>query len=200
MEKTTFSVACILLITLGLFALAYSQKNNITENSNVLIKTTLGDIELELFYEKAPVSVENFLSYVRSGFYNGLVFHRVIPGFMIQGGGFDKDINQKETRAPIINEAKNGLSNRRGTIAYARTPVIKSATSQFFINLVNNTSLDYRNDTNAGYGYAVFGKVVQGMEVVDKIAAVKTGSVKGMRDVPVTPIIILEVRIIVAEE
>jgi cyclophilin family peptidyl-prolyl cis-trans isomerase len=153
-----------------------------------------------LFYEKAPVSVENFLSYVRSGFYNGLVFHRVIPGFMIQGGGFDKDINQKETRAPIINEAKNGLSNGRGTIAYARTPVIKSATSQFFINLVNNTSLDYRNDTNAGYGYAVFGKVVQGMEVVDKIAAVKTGSVKGMRDVPVTPIIILEVRIIVAEE
>jgi len=200
MEKTTFSVACILLITLGLFALAYSQKNNITENSNVIIKTTLGDIELELFYEKAPVSVENFLSYVRGGFYNGLVFHRVIPGFMIQGGGFDKDLNRKETRAPIINEAKNGLSNRRGTIAYARTPVIKSATSQFFINLVNNTSLDYRNDTNAGYGYAVFGKVVQGMEVVDKIAAVKTGSVKGMRDVPVTPIIILEVRIITAEE
>ena len=198
---TTFSAVCIILIASGIFALAYGQKNEITEDrNNVIIKTTLGDIELELFYEKAPVSVENFLSYVRSGFYNGLIFHRVIPGFMIQGGGFYKDLNQKETRDPIINEAKNGLSNIRGTIAYARTPVIKSATSQFFINLVNNTSLDYRNDTKAGYGYAVFGKVVQGMEVVDKIAAVKTGSVGGMRDVPVTPVIILEAGIITAEE
>jgi len=145
---------------------------------------------------KAPISVENFLGYVNSGFYANTVFHRVIQGFMIQGGGFDKDLNQKPTQAPIKNEAGNGLSNKRGTIAYARTGVVNSATSQFFINHQDNTNLDHSSESDQGFGYAVFGKVVKGMEVVDKIAAVRTGAQKGMQDVPVTPVIILSVKVL----
>ena len=163
-------------------------------NPRVLMKTTLGDMELELYPTKAPVGVKNFLMYVDSGFYDGLIFHRVIPGFMIQGGGFDKDLNKKGTRPPIKNEADNGLKNDRGTLAYARTSVVDSATSQFFINHANNASLNFKNKTRQGYGYAVFGKVTKGLDVLDKIAEVQTGTARGMRDVPKIPVIILSVK------
>ena len=155
----------------------------------VLIKTSLGDITLELYPDKAPKSVENFLAYVKSGFYDGTIFHRVIAGFMIQGGGFTADLRQKKTRAPIAIESKNGLSNLRGTLAMARTMDPNSATAQFFINTVDNPRLDYAGDANPGY--AVFGKVVSGMDVVEKIRAVETGA-QGpfVSDVPKTPIVI----------
>ncbi len=141
----------------------------------VKLQTTKGTIVLELDDEKAPETVQNFIDYVKSGHYDGTIFHRVIDGFMVQGGGFTKDMNQKETRAPIRNEAANGLRNKRGTIAMARTMVVDSATSQFFINLVDNDFLDFTAPTTQGYGYAVFGKVTDGMDVVDAIAKVKTG-------------------------
>ncbi|NOY44665.1 MAG: peptidyl-prolyl cis-trans isomerase [Deltaproteobacteria bacterium] len=159
-------------------------------NPRVALKTTKGTIVLELYPDKAPRTVENFLRYVREGFYEGTVFHRVIPGFVIQGGGLTPDLRPKPTRAPIPNEAKNGLSNRRGTVAMARTMVVDSATSQFFVNLADNTFLDHRNETPQGYGYAVFGRVVEGMDVVDAIAAVPTGTVKGFRDVPKEAVVI----------
>lgn len=160
----------------------------------VELETNQGKIVLELNNAKAPKSVANFLQYARDGFYNGTVFHRVIPGFMIQGGGFDPEMNQKETRAPIENEAKNGLRNSRGTIAMARRPDPNSATAQFFINLVDNKNLDYPSFD--GWGYAVFGKVTGGMEVVDKIAKVSTGRSGPHQDVPKEPIIIQSVKII----
>ena len=141
--------------------------------SKVLLKTSMGDITLELYPDKAPKSVENFLGYVGNGFYDGTVFHRVIAGFMIQGGGFTADLRQKKTRAPVVNESKNGLSNLRGTLAMARTADPNSATAQFFINTVDNPRLDYAGDANPGY--CVFGKVVSGMDVVDKIRTVATG-------------------------
>ena len=141
----------------------------------VKMQTTKGTIVLELDDEKAPETVRNFVEYVQAGHYDGTIFHRVIDGFMIQGGGFTKDMNQKKTRAPIRNEASNGLHNKRGTIAMARTMVVDSATSQFFINLVDNDFLDFTAPTTQGYGYAVFGKVTDGMDVVDAIAKVKTG-------------------------
>jgi peptidyl-prolyl cis-trans isomerase A (cyclophilin A) len=157
--------------------------------AKVKLTTSLGDIVLELNAEKAPKSVENFLQYVKDGHYDGLVFHRVIPGFMIQGGGFSADMQQKATRAPIALEATNGLKNERGTIAMARTNVPDSATSQFFINVVDNAML---NATGPGNGYAVFGKVTAGMDVVDKIRTAPTGA-RGMhRDVPTTPVTILK--------
>lgn len=148
---------------------------------NVLMKTSLGDIKIELDDVKAPISVANFLSYVDGKFYDGLIFHRVIPKFMIQCGGFDDKMNQKETKPPIKNEAKNGLKNVRGTLAMARTSVVDSATAQFFINLVNNSFLD---NGQRDYGYAVFGKVTEGMDVVDKIGQVQTTIKAGMQDVP----------------
>jgi peptidyl-prolyl cis-trans isomerase A (cyclophilin A) len=190
--------ALILLLAMG-----YAMSLQAQENPRVLFKTTLGDIELELAPDKAPVGTENFLAYVRSGFYDNTLFHRVIPGFVIQGGGFDGNGEQKKTRDPIVNEAGNGLKNLRGTICWARTNVINSATSQFFINHRDNPSLDHRDNTQAGFGYAVFGKVVKGMDVVDKIASVKTGQkeltvlyqgqkIKNpMDDVPVKPVLIL---------
>ncbi len=153
-------------------------------NINLLMKTNIGEIKLELYPDKAPVTVENFILYVKSNFFNGLIFHRVIDGFMIQGGGFDENMHQKETQAPIKIESDNGLKNTRGTIAMARTNDPNSATSQFFINLVNNPFLDFKAKTTAGYGYAVFGKVTKGMDVVDKIATVPTGSFGYMQDVP----------------
>ncbi|MCD6116510.1 peptidyl-prolyl cis-trans isomerase [bacterium] len=162
----------------------------------VIFQTTVGDIEIKLFPGDAPVSVNNFLSYVRSGFYNGTVFHRVIDGFMIQGGGFDANLNRKPVNSPIQNEADNGLKNYRGTVAYARTGEVNSATSQFFINLVDNHPLDYKNSSASGYGYCVFGEVVKGMGVVDKIAKAKTGIRNGMQDVPLAPIVILSSRVI----
>ncbi len=171
-----------------------SKEPTIVQNPTVLMKTSLGDITIELFPDKAPVTVANFLQYVKSGHYNHTIFHRVIKDFMIQGGGFTKDMEQKSVKAPILNEAMNGLSNKRGTIAMARTGVVNSATAQFFINTVDNDSLDYKNSSPQGYGYCVFGKVIAGMDVVDKIRAVKTGSAAGHRDVPVTPVEIIEVK------
>jgi peptidyl-prolyl cis-trans isomerase A (cyclophilin A) len=149
----------------------------------VVLDTSQGQIEIELDAQKAPISAENFLAYVDAGHYDGTVFHRVIPGFMIQGGGFDQSMKQKATRSPIKNEADNGLVNGRGTVAMARTSDVNSATSQFFINVVDNGFL---NHGSRDFGYAVFGKVTKGMDVVDKIAATKTGA----QDVPVEPIVI----------
>jgi cyclophilin family peptidyl-prolyl cis-trans isomerase len=160
-------------------------------NPQILLKTSKGDITIELFQDKAPISAKNFLSYVDEKFFDGTVFHRIIKGFMIQGGGMTPDLHEKSAKPPIKNEAGNGLMNKRGTLAMARTPEIDSATSQFFINLVDNTFLDHQQGDPDKFGYAVFGKVVSGMDVVDAIAAVPTGS-KGMhRDVPREPITIL---------
>ena len=161
----------------------------------VTMETSMGTITLELDDAKAPETVANFVRYAKDGHYDGTIFHRVIDGFMIQGGGFTKDMNQKETREPIRNEAMNGLKNLRGTIAMARTMVVDSATSQFFINLVDNSFLDFQNPTPQGFGYAVFGKVVDGMEVVDQIAKVKTGSVGPYQNVPEVPIVIKKVSV-----
>ena len=159
------------------------------------IETNLGNIELELDEKKAPITVKNFAGYAKSGHYNDPIFHRVINGFMIQGGGFTADMNQKPTKEPIRNEAMNGLKNARGTIAMARTMVVDSATSQFFINLVDNSFLDFRNPSPQGFGYAVFGKVTKGMEVVDQIAKVRTGG-RGMhQDVPVDAVVIKKVTV-----
>ena len=159
----------------------------------VTIKTTKGDIKLELFEKEAPITVKNFLSYVKSGFYKGTIFHRVIPNFMIQGGGMDENFMQKETADPIKNEATNQISNKRGTIAMARTQIVDSATSQFFINVVDNDFLDFKAPIPQYYGYCVFGKVVEGMDVADAIVSVPTTS-KGMhRDVPQENIVILDV-------
>ncbi|MBU5611740.1 peptidylprolyl isomerase [Geomonas azotofigens] len=169
-----------------------------TKNPVVLIETNQGTIKVELNQEKAPISVKNFLDYANSGFYNGTIFHRVIPNFMIQGGGLSQDLVPKQTRAQIKNEAANGLKNDRGTIAMARTMVVDSATSQFFINVENNTFLNHNPaGGQMGYGYAVFGKVIEGMDVVDKIATTKTGKgVNGMPDVPQTPMIIKSVKVL----
>lgn len=158
------------------------------KNPIVVIETDLGDIKLELGYEKAPITVDNFLQYVNSGFYNGTIFHRVIAGFVIQGGGLTEELERKEEFPAIKNEAKNGLTNQRGTIAMARTPFVHSATSQFFINVVDNPHLDYRDDTASGYGYCVFGKVIDGMNVVDRIANVPTHNIEYYSDIPVEPI------------
>ena len=159
------------------------------------METSMGTITLELDDAKAPETVANFVQYAKDGHYDGTIFHRVIDGFMIQGGGFTKDMNQKETREPIRNEAMNGLKNLRGTIAMARTMVVDSATSQFFINLVDNAFLDFQNPTPQGFGYAVFGKVVDGMDVVDQIAKVKTGFSGPHQNVPEEAIVIKKVRI-----
>ena len=156
----------------------------------VALETSLGRIVLELDAARAPKSVENFLDYVRAGHYDGTIFHRVIPGFMIQGGGFDTGMEQRPTRPAVQNEASNGLRNLRGTVAMARTPDPHSATSQFFINTVDNRALDYKDSTPRGWGYAVFGKVVEGMNVVDRIEKVKTTTRAAFSDVPVEPVVI----------
>jgi len=154
---------------------------------HVMMKTSQGDITIELFEEKAPLTVHNFLNYVKEGFYSGTQFHRVISGFMIQGGGFTVDMERKQTQAPVKNESTNGVNNKRGTIAMARTRDPDSATAQFFINVVDNLNLDAMGPRP---GYTVFGRVVEGMEVVDKIAATKTTTKSSYRDVPIKPIII----------
>ncbi len=186
MNKWILAVISLLTLSLALPALA--------ANPKVLMKTSKGDIVIELYPDKAPVTVENFLAYVDSKFYDGTIFHRVIKGFMIQGGGLTPEMKEKGTkRPPIKNEADNGLKNLRGTIAMARTADINSATCQFFINLVDNTFLDHVPGDPAKFGYAVFGKVIKGMEVVDAIANVAT-TAKGMhRDVPVEPVVIISV-------
>ena len=166
------------------------------KNPMILMSTSMGDIKIELYEDKAPVTVKNFLSYVNDKFYDGTIFHRVIPNFMIQGGGFDKDMKEKTTKAPIKNEAGNGLKNDTGTLAMARTNVVDSATAQFFVNVKDNAFLNHRDESAAGFGYAVFGKVVDGMDVVHKIEQVQTGK-KGMySDVPVEPVVIKSVTVV----
>jgi len=164
--------------------------------AHVLMTTTVGPMTLELDADNAPKTVENFLSYVAGGFYDDTIFHRVINNFMIQGGGFTADMQQKATQAPIENEANNGLKNQRGTIAMARTQDPHSATAQFFINVQDNDFLNHTGENMQGWGYAVFGKVTDGDDVLDKIRAVETGSQSGHQDVPVEPIIIESVAII----
>ena len=162
-------------------------------NPKITIKTNKGDIEAELFEDKAPISVKNFLSYVEKGHYKGTIFHRVINNFMIQGGGFDKDMKEKSVGAGIKNEAANGVKNEAGTLAMARTNVVDSATAQFFINVNDNAFLDHRDASDQGFGYAVFGKVTSGMPVVNKIKMVKTGSRGMYEDVPAEPVVILDI-------
>jgi cyclophilin family peptidyl-prolyl cis-trans isomerase len=164
-----------------------------TGNPQVLMQTSMGEVVIELYPQQAPKSVANFLQYVDDGFYNGTIFHRVIDGFMIQGGGFTQEFEKKDTRPPILNEADNGLRNSIGTIAMARTGEPHSATSQFFINVANNTSLDFREKTPRAWGYAAFGRVVKGMEVVKAIKSVPTGSRGMYQDVPTTSIVIQKV-------
>jgi cyclophilin family peptidyl-prolyl cis-trans isomerase len=164
-------------------------------NPVVVVDTTEGPITIELFADRAPDSVENFLQYVREGFYAGTIFHRVVPGYVVQGGGYTPELVEKATHPPVRNEATNGLSNQRGTVAMARTRAVRSATSQFFVNLANNAKLDYRGFSPDDYGYAVFGRVLAGMDVVDRIAAAPTTTREGMDDVPVKPVVIKSVTV-----
>jgi len=184
-------MALALIITAGLSARAEKRSNPL-----VKLETSMGEITVELYADKAPATVANFLQYVKDGFYNGTIFHRVIPTFMIQGGGFDAQMNQKPTRAPIQNEADNGLKNEAYTFAMARTMDPNSATAQFFINVADNQFLNHTAKTPQGWGYAVFGKVVKGQDVVDKIKAVPTGN-KGMhQNVPVEPVTIIKATVV----
>lgn len=189
MLKKIFTLCLPLLFSTFPFIVSAGQ-----DNPKVVMKTTKGDITIELFAKKAPMTVKNFLSYADEKFYDDTIFHRVIKGFMIQGGGLTADFREKPSKSPIKNEAANGLKNKRGTIAMARTEVVDSATSQFFINHVDNPGLDYRNSTAQGYGYAVFGKVIKGMDVVDAIANAKTLTKGGRGDVPRETIKIISVR------
>jgi peptidyl-prolyl cis-trans isomerase A (cyclophilin A) len=193
-------VLFIYLLAFVLMTWSYSARAEKTEkevkpasNPEVLIKTTKGDIKIRLNAEKAPISTENFLKYVKKKHYDGTTFHRVIPTFMIQGGGHLPDMKEKDSDAPIKNEATNGLSNMRGTIAMARTNEVDSATAQFFINVVDNQRLDHVNQDR--YGYAVFGEVVEGMDVVDKIKDVATGNKGEYQNVPTEPVMIKSVRL-----
>jgi cyclophilin family peptidyl-prolyl cis-trans isomerase len=191
--KTMLSVIAILALGIFMASLGAASAQDKTEKTKpvVMMKTTLGDIVIELNPEKAPETVKNFLWYVDNKFYDGLIFHRVISNFMIQGGGFTKDMAKKEPKPPIKNEADNGLSNVRGTIAMARTGDPNSASSQFFINVKDNTPLDFKSKTSGQtWGYCVFGKVIDGMDTVDKIRDVPTHSVDVYNDVPVDPVII----------
>jgi len=188
--RTPIRSICALLLA-GLLAATQAVA---AEPVPVRMKTSLGEIRLELYPDKAPATVQNFLDYANSGFYDGTIFHRVIGTFMIQGGGFTPDMQKKPTREPIANEANNGLSNRRGTIAMARMPQPHSATSQFFINVQNNVNLDYRGERE--WGYAVFGQVTAGMDVVDAIRFVETTRKGPYSDVPVEPVVIEEVRVV----
>ena len=163
-------------------------------NPRVVLETSKGPIVIELFADQAPKTVANFLAYVESGHYDGTVFHRVIDGFMVQGGGFTADMRQKTTRAPIQNEADNGLKNKRGTLAMARTNDPHSASAQFFINVVDNGFLDHTAKTPQGWGYAVFGRVVEGMATVDAIAKVRTGNRSGHQNVPLEPVVVESAR------
>jgi len=176
-------------------AIKASEKAKQKDNPVVLMDTTLGRIVLELDRSKAPVTVENFLQYVKQGTYNGTIFHRVIPGFMIQGGGFEPGMKKRPANKPIANEAHNGLKNVRGSISMARTNAVNSATNQFFINCKDNSFLDHRDKSARGYGYAVFGRVKEGMDVVDKIEKVATGTKGHYRDVPTQDVVITSVTI-----
>jgi cyclophilin family peptidyl-prolyl cis-trans isomerase len=165
------------------------------KNPIVTMSTSMGDIRIELNADKAPITTKNFLAYVNDGHFDGLIFHRVIPGFMIQGGGFDSKMSQRSTKSPIKNEAHNGLKNVTGSIAMARTNVVDSATAQFFINVKDNDFLNHKNTSPDGYGYAVFGQVIEGMDIVHTIEKVKTGN-RGMhQDVPVDAVVIHTVKV-----
>jgi len=191
-----FCVAVMIIPTLGLAA-GKKKGKKADKNPVVEIVTSMGAIQVELFPDKAPKTVENFLKYVKSGHYNGTIFHRVIDNFMIQGGGFDAKYNKKPTRASIKNEADNGLTNDRGTVAMARTPNPHSAAAQFFINVKNNDFLNHQGKTLKGWGYCVFGKVVKGMDVVDKIKKVPTGAGGPFdRDVPTKQILIKTTKVL----
>ena len=183
-------------VVFALFSLICLQLNTAYANPKVLMETSKGDITIELYEKEAPRTVKNFLSYASEGFYNNLIFHRVIKDFMIQGGGMDSEMRQKDPKPPIKNEARRGLGNNRGTLAMARTNIIDSATAQFFINVNDNDFLNHTDNTARGFGYAVFGEVVKGMDVVDSIARVKTDNFNGFQDVPKEPIFIKNVSII----
>jgi peptidyl-prolyl cis-trans isomerase B (cyclophilin B) len=186
----------LIIVGLSLAGLVSAQEK---EASMVKLVTSAGTVTLELYPDKAPVTVANFLRYVDDGYYKGTIFHRVIRNFMIQGGGFDEKMAKKTTYAPIRNEAANALKNDRGTIAMARTSVPDSATAQFFINTVDNASLNFRDPSDSGIGYCVFGRVVEGMDIVEAIQSAPTGVRAGMRDVPVTDVVIKEaVRVVPA--
>jgi peptidyl-prolyl cis-trans isomerase A (cyclophilin A) len=189
---------CVLGITISISALAKNdekkEKSKMETNPVVVMATNHGTIEIELFEKQAPISVKNFLRYVDEGFYNGTIFHRVISDFMIQGGGFTEGMEQKKVHEPIKNEASAELGNTRGTLAMARTQIVDSATAQFFINVKDNAFLNHRDNTMPGYGYAVFGKVTDGMDVVDKIKGVPTTTKSGHGDVPVKPVVIESVK------
>jgi peptidyl-prolyl cis-trans isomerase B (cyclophilin B) len=187
MKRRRFLVLTSALIGALLLSPVHAEEKT---NPQVLLETSQGPILLELYPEKAPKSVSNFLDYVNDGFYNGTIFHRVISNFMIQGGGFDQNFNRKSTKAPILNEADNGLRNTIGTISRARTNDPHSATSQFFINVRQNSSLDFREKTPRGWGYAVFGRVIKGMKTVNQIRNQATGFKNGMADVPRQTVII----------
>jgi cyclophilin family peptidyl-prolyl cis-trans isomerase len=193
-QENDVGLARLLILSLSMLALAsplQAAPLEITPNQYVSIKTNVGEIVIGLDTNKAPKTVDNFLAYVRSGFYSNTIFHRVIGGFMIQGGGYDPQFKRKDTRPPVMNEANNGLLNKRGTIAMARTYDPHSATSQFFINLVDNEFLNHRMETPADWGYAVFGKVVKGMDIVDAIGQQQTGPGGPFpKDVPLTLVII----------
>lgn len=202
MNRLFSAPKAVLTVLLSLATLSnsnelFAQETASNSNPKVVIHTSMGDIGLELYADKAPVSVENFIRYANSGYYDGTIFHRVISHFMIQGGGLTADLQDKPTSEPIINEALNGLSNKRGTIAMARTGNPHSATSQFFINVQDNGNLDYTDQSSSrGWGYAVFGKVTSGMDVVDKIRFVETKTVPPYSDVPVEPIVINSVDVL----
>jgi cyclophilin family peptidyl-prolyl cis-trans isomerase len=186
----SIAVAVLVLAVVGAGSANAADPQPAKAHPRVALDTSKGKIVLELYPDKTPKSVENFLQYVRSGFYDGVIFHRVIPGFMIQGGGFTADMTQKPTKGSIQNEADNGLRNERGTIAMARTGDPHSASAQWFINVADNRSLDHKGKTQAGWGYAVFGKVVEGMDVADAIVGVRTTTKGPYGDVPVEPVVI----------
>ena len=190
----TFILSMMLLLT---STLSFATENTMSDTqTKVKLTTTLGEIIIQLNTEKAPVSAENFLTYVNEGFYNGTIFHRIIPDFMAQGGGFDTGFNQKAVHAPIKNEADNGLKNTRGTLAMARTNDPNSATAQFFINLKDNAFLNHTGKNASGWGYAVFGEVIEGMDVVDAMAKQATGNRGGHQDVPKTDIVIEKAEVV----
>jgi len=197
LKKTTRYHAIIVTAVIVFVFGCQGERKTIKELKMVKLETTMGDIVIELDEKAAPVTVKNFLTYAEEGFFDGTIFHRVIPNFMIQGGGFTPDMVQKKTHPPIINEANNGLKNNRGTIAMARTNNPDSATSQFFINHKDNSNLNYVNAGNPGY--AVFGKVIEGMETVDKIAAVKTTQKGPRANVPVEPVAIKSAKVVSGE-
>ena len=198
--KTFVKYLIIAEIAVWLSEIFSQQVNPAVNNLVVVMKTNMGTIEIELFSDRAPITVSNFLSYVAESFYDNTIFHRVIEGFMIQGGGFTAEMVRKPTKPPIRNEAANGLSNKRGTVAMARTNVIDSATSQFFINHKDNPVLDHKDNSPRGFGYCVFGRVIKGMDVVDKISGITTTTVNTvasgkMENVPARSVIIESVRV-----